>query len=78
MKKRKEIQLDFEIDKLTNSLENTLTGEIFDTEIIRVTLKNSKQIKKSDWQFDWHQEFRNASNEIYKLTTINNPTIIQG
>ena len=28
--------LDIEIDKLTNSIENILTGEIFDTEIVRL------------------------------------------
>lgn len=78
MKKRKETGLDFEIDKLTNSIENTLTGEVFDTEVARLFAKDSKQIKKTDWGFDWHKEFKNPANEIYKLTTINNPTIIQG
>ena len=78
MKNRLEIELDFEIDKLTNSIENTLTGEVFDTEISRLFLKHSRQIKKADWGFDWHKEFKNSSNEIYKLTTVNNPTIIQG
>ena len=78
MKKRLNIGLDFIIDKLTNSIENTLTGEVFDTEIARVTSIETKQIKKADWQFDWLNELKDSTKEIYKLTTTNNPTIIQG
>ena len=78
MKKTKNIGLDFIIDKLTNSIENTLTGEVFDTEIDRLVSADAKQIKKSDWQFDWLQELKDKTKEIYKLTTVNNPTIIQG
>ncbi len=78
MKKRKEIELDFEIDKLTNSIENSLTNEVFDTEITRLFPKDKKQIKKVDWVFEWDKEFKEPENEIYKLTTINNSTIIQG
>lgn len=78
MKKQKNIGLDFIIDKLTDSIENTQTGEVFDTEIMRFTDKEIKQIKKADWQFDWSKELRDKSKEVYKLTTVNNPTIIQG
>ena len=78
MKKTKNIGLDFIIDKLTNSIENTLTGEVFDTEIVRLVSADAKQIKKTDWQFDWLQELKDKTKEIYKLTTVNNPTIIQG
>jgi len=38
--------LDFVIDKLTNSIENSLTHEVFDTEIVRLTEVDAKQIKK--------------------------------
>lgn len=78
MNKRKEIGLDFEIDKLTKSIENLATGEVFDTEIVRLGDSDVKQIKKTDWQFDWHKELKDKSKQVYKLTTINNPTIIQG
>lgn len=78
MEKRKKIELDFEIDKLTNSIENILTGEAFDTEIVRLTEADKKQIKKTDWQFDWLKELKDKTKEVYKLTTVNNPTIIQG
>jgi hypothetical protein len=70
--------LDFVIDKLTNSIENISTGEVFDTEVVRMTNKDTKLIKKSDWQFDWINEIQDTSKEVFKLSTINNPTIIQG
>ena len=44
MKKQKEIQLDFEIDKLTNSIENAISGEVFDTSVIKIS--DPKLIKK--------------------------------
>lgn len=78
MKKQKEFGLDFEIDKLTDSIENTQTGEVFDTEIVRLTDKDTKQIKKADWQFNWSKELKDKTKQVYKLTTVNNPTIIQG
>lgn len=78
MKKRKQPGLDFEIDKLTNSIENSLTGEVFDTEITRLHSKDSRQIKKNDWQFEWHKELKDPTKEVYKLSTINNPFIIHG
>jgi hypothetical protein len=70
--------IDSEIDKLTNSVENSLTGEVFDTVISRVNKNDLKSIKKTEWVFDWRLEMRTPKSEIYKLTTINNPTIIQG
>jgi len=33
MNKNKDIGLDFEIDKLTNSIENVITGDSFSTEV---------------------------------------------
>lgn len=78
MKKWQNTGLDFIIDKLTNSIENILTGEVFDTEIVRLTSADAKQIKKSEWQFDWQKEIKNKTKEVYKLTTTSNPTVIQG
>lgn len=74
----KRVGLDFEVDKLTNSIENLVTGEVFDTEIVRLSEIDSTQIKITEWQFNWHQELKDRSKEVYRLTTINNPTIIQG
>jgi hypothetical protein len=78
VKKRKINYLDFEIDKLTNSIENVITGEIFDTEVTKILSRGGKHIKKEEWVFDWHKEIKDPVNEIYKLTTKNNPAIIQG
>lgn len=78
MKKSRNKPLDFVIDKLTNSVENTSTGEVFNTEIVRLTLKDLKQIHKAEWQFDWTKEIKDNTKEVYKLTTANNSTIIQG
>lgn len=50
--------IDVEIDCLTNSIRNSISGDIFDTEIILITPKLIKEIKKEDWQFDWSKEIR--------------------
>jgi hypothetical protein len=76
MENSKEIQLDFEIDKLTNSIENSISGETFITLINQI--KEKKEIKKSDWIFDWHSEINNISKSVWGLTTKNNQNIIQG
>ena len=34
--------------------------------------------KKNGWQFNWKQQPANNSREVYKLTIVNNPDIIQG
>ena len=47
MKKRAEY-IDIEIDKLTNSIENAVTGEVFETEIKEVAKTDVKRLKKSE------------------------------
>ena len=79
MKKQEEIGLDFIIDKLTNSIENVVTGDSFPTEISVLTTQDLKSVtKKKSWLFDWKSEFKNPKKDVYKLTIWNNPTIIQG
>lgn len=79
MKKRKEIGLDFEIDRLTNSIENVQSGDSFPTEISLLTKAEVKAItKKNRWQFNWSSELKMVTREVYKLTITNNPNIIQG
>lgn len=79
MNKQNEIGLDFIIDKLTNSIENIVTGDSFMTEISILTKSDLKSINKNhNWQFNWKEEFKNPIRDIYKLTITNNPTIIQG
>jgi len=71
--------LDFEIDKLTNSIENVVTGDSFQTDVSVITLADLKTItKKNNWQFDWKSEYKQPEREVYKLTIVNNQLIIQG
>jgi hypothetical protein len=73
------IHLDFIIDKLTNSIQNTVSGDSFQTEVSTFTQKDLKQsTKKNGWQFNWKKELSDNSREVYKLTIVNNPNIIQG
>ena len=57
MRKRIKIALDFEIDKLTNSIQNTISGDSFPTEVSRLTKTDLKEvIKKNGWAFNWKTE----------------------
>ena len=78
VKKQKKILVDIEIDKLTNSIENVVSGDIFDTDVFQLFSKDSRQIKKADWQFKWQEHLKLADREIYKLVIKDNPKIIQG
>ena len=78
MSRTTEIELEFEIDKLTNSIENTISGEVFQTEIVLLSMHEKKQIKKLDWQFDWISELKDTHKKVFKLNTVENPNVIQG
>jgi len=78
MKGQKPKMFDFEIDKLTNSIENVITGDSFDTKISLVALSDHKLIRNADWVFDWKKELKDSTKLIYKLTIAENITIIQG
>lgn len=72
--------LDFIIDKLTNSVENVVTGESFQTEVSLVSEIDLKPItKRNKWDFDWKTEQKQIEREIYKLTIANSfPAVIHG
>jgi hypothetical protein len=78
VKKEKIILLEIEIDKLTNSIENIVSGDIFDTEFIQLFSKDTRQINKADWQFNWQGQLKLAEREVYKLVIKDNIKIIQG
>lgn len=79
METNKIIEQDFIIDRLTNSILNTISGDSFPTEISILTKSDLKNItKKNGWNFNWKAEFKNEKSEQYKLTIVNNPTVIQG
>jgi hypothetical protein len=79
VKNNKEIGLDFIIDKLTNSIENVLSGDSFATDISLLKSSDLKTVsKKNKWLFNWKEEFSQPERDVYKLTIVNNSTIIQG
>ncbi len=79
MRNIKPIGLDFEIDKLTNSIENVITGDSFPTDITLISNADLKLIsKKNGWLFDWKIEFKQPEKDVYKLTIVNNQSVIQG
>ncbi|MEI7421576.1 MAG: hypothetical protein WCK18_05755 [Prolixibacteraceae bacterium] len=79
MKKCEQIGLDFEVDKLTNSIENVVTGDSFATDITIISIADLKTVtKKKGWQFEWRSEFRQPEKDVYKLTIVNNQSVIQG
>jgi len=76
---KKHIEQDFIIDSITNSILNKISGDSFQTEIIRLNKQNLKVItKKRGWNFNWKAEYDNIEKEVYKLCIINNSNIIQG
>jgi hypothetical protein len=79
VKKRAKTALDFEVDKLTNSIQNTISGDSFPTAVSHLTKADLKQVtKKNGWAFNWKTELDDNTREVYKLTISNNPNIIQG
>lgn len=79
MKTTKKIGLDFEVDKLTNSIENIITGDCFPTDITIINAADLKTVtKKNGWVFDWKLEFKQPERDVYKLTIVNNQSVIQG
>lgn len=67
--------VNIEIDKLTNSIINAVTGDIFDTEVLIANLQDLK-ITKKEWHFDWEKELNKG--KVYKLVIEGNPNIVQG
>jgi hypothetical protein len=77
VKKSRKFPLDFIVDKLTNSIENVLTGDVFTTNITLLTTADLKTVtKKTGWQFDWKYELKQPESEVYKLTIPDNRSII--
>jgi hypothetical protein len=79
MKKSNQKGLDFVVDKLTNSLENVISGDSFSTDITLISMSDLKTVTKiNGWQFDWKYEYKQPERDVYKLTIVNNQTVIQG
>lgn len=79
MRSNKETGTDFRIDKLTRSIENVVTGDSFPTDITLISTTDLKVATKNNgWQFNWKKEFAQKEREVYKLTIVNNPSVMQG
>lgn len=66
VKSKKENGLDFIIDKLTNSIENVVTGDSFATDVSILTQQDLNTVsKKNGWLFDWKSEFKNPLRDTY-------------
>lgn len=71
--------MDVQIDKLTNSILNTISGDSFPTDVHPVTKSDLKNVsRRTGWQFSWVAELKYADRQIFKLTIRDNPNIIQG
>ncbi len=70
--------IDIEIDKLTRSIENAISGDSFKTEILTLTSDDLKRIKKPEWLFDWKYEAKQADKTVYKLVIEGDNDVIQG
>lgn len=79
MAKARTTGLSFEIDKLTRSIENVVTGDSFATVVLPFTERDLKTVARSKgWLFNWKQESRQPGRFVYKLTIVENPSVIQG
>jgi hypothetical protein len=63
--RKKEKEIDIEVDLLTNSIENSVTGEVFDTHVVRIGKSDKKDLKPAEWLFDWNVELDFKNREIY-------------
>jgi hypothetical protein len=70
--------MNIRIDKLTKSIQLRISGDTFDTMIERLEPGDTGLLKGGAWQFDWEREINSPRREVYKLTTTENPSIIQG
>jgi len=73
------VELAFEVDKITESIENAETGEVLKTLVLPVTKDDLKQTtKKNGWLFDWKLELARPEYQVYKLVAEQEPQTIQG
>ena len=79
MKVPKQHFIGIQIDKLTNSIENVISGDSFKTEVLPITTKDLKSISKTNgWKFNWSDEFKSPDRTVYKLVIRDNENIVQG
>ena len=79
MAKISKYHLGIEIDRLTNSIINTISGDSFPTDVHPLNKSDLKNITtKNGWLFNWVSEYKLTDRQVFKLTIRNNPEIVQG
>ncbi len=79
MRKQAKYHVGIEIDKLTNSIVNRISGDCFSTEIHEIAKDDLKTVsKKNGWLFGWAAEYKLKDRKLFKLTIKDNPNIVQG
>jgi len=79
VKSNKKYQLDIEIDRLTNSIENSISGDSFLTYVLSLTKTDLKVLsKKNGWLFNWAAEYKTSNKSLFKLTIRDNANVVQG
>jgi hypothetical protein len=69
---------DLEIDKLTRSIENAISGDSFKTEVLELSLGDIRKLNKVDWLFEWKAEAKSKDRKVYKLVIIDNQILYKG
>jgi hypothetical protein len=74
MVKTKKYEVGILIDKLTNSITNTISGDSFSTEVLPVVKEDLKNItKKNEWNFTWQSESKLKDRQTFKLVIKSSP-----
>jgi hypothetical protein len=69
-------QIAFVVDKITNSVEERISGKSFPTTLQLVTREDIKGVHKKDgWSFSWKKEYKEPNRQIYKLLIPDNQQI---
>lgn len=59
-------------------ITNRISQEQFQTIHLEITKKDLPRLDKKFWSFDWRKEAKSSNRIVYKLTTHENPDVIQG
>ena len=72
-------EVDIEIDALTESVVEVLTGKVYKTHVSKANLKFLNTIhKKNGWKFNWKKEAKLDTRNIFKLTLLSKKYILLG
>lgn len=59
-------------------ITNRISQEQFQTAFFGITKDDLPRLQKKFWSFDWKKEIKLADRVVYKLTTQENPAVVQG